>query len=171
MRPDLSVQEELCKLAQEYRDCDAFQSIVSIAEINNAAADGTTALLLATQRGLDKSIIDNLLKAGADVNCTRHDGATPLHLAVIANKLPVVELLLAQPEIDTNKLMAGKTARQLAIQGRRVEIMTLFSKRPHVDRIRVSEVEPSPTLSVTSASPATAASTSLASPGFSGACK
>jgi len=78
------------------------------ANVNEARADGSTALSLAVYRD-DKNMVDLLLRSGADVNLATDFGITPLLLACENGNSTVVELLLAAKADPNRAKQTGET--------------------------------------------------------------
>ena len=76
-------------------DWEAMQAAVrQHAAVNDALADGTTALHWAVFRG-SRDAVDTLIRAGARVDATDDNGIAPLALACGNGDAPIANLLLA----------------------------------------------------------------------------
>jgi ankyrin repeat protein len=76
------------------------------AGINEAQADGMTALHWAVQRN-DLEMTNLLLNAGADYHIANRTGATPLYLAAVNGNAAIIEGLLEAGE-DANAVLTGE---------------------------------------------------------------
>jgi len=83
------------------------------AEINAAAADGTTPLHVAVLRN-DTESADVLLRAGANVKAATRYGVTPLYLACVNGNAGIIEKLLAAGADANSALPEGETALMTA---------------------------------------------------------
>jgi ankyrin repeat protein len=81
-----------------------------VIQVDQADVDGWTPLMIASQFG-SPLCARALLKAGANVNKTKPDGVTALHVASFNDKVDVVKELLAAKDVDPFKQNEdGKTA-------------------------------------------------------------
>lgn len=78
-------------------------------------SDSKFPLYLASIKG-DKSIVDALIGAGANVHATMHDGETPLYIASAWGHAPVVDALLAAGADVNAATRDGTTPLHLASQ-------------------------------------------------------
>jgi len=91
--------------------------------VNDAEADGTTALHLATDRD-DLTTADLLLRAGANVKAANRYGVTPLYSAAVNGNAAMIERLLkagadantALPEGETTLMTAARTGKADAVK-------------------------------------------------------
>ena len=83
------------------------------ANVNQAEADGTTALHWAVHRN-DLAAIDMLLGAGAAAGATYRYGVFPLHLAAVNGSAPAIERLLKAGADPNSALPEGETALMTA---------------------------------------------------------
>lgn len=83
------------------------------ADVNQAEADGTTALHWAVQRD-DLKAVDLLLDAGAATRTANRYGVTPLHLAAINGSGTTIERLLNAGADPNGALPEGETALMTA---------------------------------------------------------
>jgi len=65
------------------------------ADVNAQDDAGNTALLMAAMDDPSGDVVQRLLQAGARVNVSAKNGATPLHLAAMTGKYSVVKMLIA----------------------------------------------------------------------------
>ena len=96
------------------------------ADVNEAQADGTTALQWAVRHD-DLDIADQLIRAGANANAANRDGATAMYLACINGSLPMIEKLL-KAGVDANAtfLMHQETPLMEAARTGSVEAVKLL---------------------------------------------
>ena len=83
----------------------------------NQSCDGETPLSLACAEGRTETVAA-LLAGGAKVNQAAHDGATPLHVASLNNRLSIVQLLSSYGASRTAPMegdFAGRTAEEVAV--------------------------------------------------------
>ena len=93
------------------------------ANVNAAAADGTTALHWAVQRD-DGAMVDTLLRAGAIASAATRHGVTPLQLAATNGSAPIMTRLLAaganantaMPDGETVLMTASRTGNADAVR-------------------------------------------------------
>lgn len=86
------------------------------ADVDYADDDGNTALLAHTYRSCDKTVIKELIRAGADVNEKNYAGDTALYYALCEGDCEVARLLIkkgADYNIANNK---GETPVQIAVE-------------------------------------------------------
>lgn len=103
-----------------------FASVVQAGEIHKAAEKG------------DVAKVEKILKANPCLlDSLDKDGYTPLHKAVLKNKIKVVELLLAKGADVSIKDKKGKTALDYATKNKNKRLIELLSKK--------KEVKPTPT--------------------------
>ena len=86
---------------------------------------GFNAVHIAAQSG-QKSIIEFLLKAGADVDGTTNTGATALIIAAECGHTEIVALLLAHGADTKRKSKEGMTALSYAVTKKRSAIIELL---------------------------------------------
>ena len=100
---------------------------------------GTTPLLLAATTG-ESEMISVLIQQGANVNLGNSSGETPLIRAVQSRDLAMVRTLLtAGADADQPDLLAGKSARDYAVDDARSPAMAkLFADTPKKPRRSVS---------------------------------
>jgi ankyrin repeat protein len=85
------------------------------ADVNEADANGNTALMVAARMG-QADIVRRLLEAGARVDPASRVGLTALHMAVLAENAEVTRMLLEKaPQLDQPE-HAGFTPLSLAVQ-------------------------------------------------------
>jgi ankyrin repeat protein len=88
-----------------------------------------TPLYLAAQRG-SASVIDALVKAGADVNLPTVNGTTPLMAAAASGELAAVKTLVERgAEIEATDKYRGQTALMYAAASNRAEVITFLASR------------------------------------------
>ena len=68
--------------------------------------------------------IRGILEAGGNVNQHSNQDATPILIASLAGHTDVVRLLLQQPNIDLNKIAAGKSALGHATNHEIIQLLT-----------------------------------------------
>jgi len=96
------------------------------AHVNIQADDRGTSAIIDSVMAKQYSLVDDLIKAGADLNIKSKDGQTALVVAVGSNDERMVEALLkagADPDIADSM---GQTARKYAALFHKNTIMTLF---------------------------------------------
>jgi len=92
--PVLAATAELAAAIQSGRRAAAIEMIANkSADVNAAAADGTTALIWAANLN-DTDLVSRLLKAGADPNRRNDFGSTPLTEAALNSNTEVIGVLL-----------------------------------------------------------------------------
>jgi len=97
------------------------------ADVNEAQADGTTALHWAVRAG-DADLTARLLKAGAKASASNRYGVSPLYLAVQANNTKLVDTLL-DAGADANAVSSeGETALMTAAHVGGVEVIRSLVK-------------------------------------------
>ena len=115
------------------------------ADVDKAADDGTTPLIVASQNGQGYEVsgkhhvhvVRILLKHGADVDKTADDGRTPLYIASQEGHVDVVRMLLEQGA-DIKKTWNGRTPKQIAKEGytpQHTEIVSLLKRAALLQRI------------------------------------
>lgn len=99
--------------------------LLQSANVNQKAADGTTALHWAVYHN-DVGLIDRLLAAGADAKAQNDYGATPLAEAAVVGNAAVVRGLL-KAGADANSANAdGQTALMIAARSSNLEVAQLL---------------------------------------------
>ena len=89
-------------------------------DVNVAAADGRTPLLLATSQG-DAPLVERLLRAGADVDRPDRDGTTPIMVAAAHGLVDVLKLLVPRStHIDATDVR-GQSAAHHAFAAQQYE--------------------------------------------------
>jgi uncharacterized protein len=112
----------------------------SSADANTAAADGTTALHWAVQRG-DLGMVALLLERGAKPDARNRYGATPLRAASVQGDVAIVDALL-KSGADPNAVRpeSGDTPMMLAARAGHVEVVRALiargAKVDHVESVR-----------------------------------
>ncbi|HEY4362463.1 MAG TPA: ankyrin repeat domain-containing protein [Bryobacteraceae bacterium] len=96
--------------------------IAQKADVNAAAADGTTALHWAVEYD-DLEAVDLLLKAGAHADAADRYGMTPLFYAVTNGNAPIAERLLAAGANANGSGQAGDTLLMIAARADLPEIL------------------------------------------------
>ena len=105
------------------------------ADVNQAEADGTTALHWAVRRD-EADAVDLLLRAGARVDAANRYGVTPLSLACTNGSVAVVERLLRAGANPNLALPAGETPLMTAARtGVAAAVRTLIAHGAAVDAI------------------------------------
>ncbi len=102
-------------------------------EVNKSAADGTTALRLASREGHVAVVRLLLARQGVEVNKTAHNGATALMIASHNGQLEVVRLLLAHPDVEASRTFPdGLSALSYAsLSGHGAILSLLVAHRAH----------------------------------------
>jgi ankyrin repeat protein len=104
------------------------QFIAKGADVNATNTEGATPLHYAASHPTRPTFVEELLKApGIHIDAKDHDGNTPLHIAVKAEGIVIIKLLLdkgAQQDIPNKE---GKTALDLAATSTDGEIKKLFN--------------------------------------------
>ena len=80
-------------------------------------------LWIASQQG-NVDIVKVLIEAGGNVNQQANNKATPILMASFAGHTEVVRLLVQQPNIDLNKIAAGKSALGHAKNNEIIQLLT-----------------------------------------------
>ena len=78
------------------------------ADVNAAQADGSTALILASDRN-DLEMANLLIQAGANVNAANEYGATALYVACTGGNVELIKLLLDAKADPNASLLSGET--------------------------------------------------------------
>jgi ankyrin repeat protein len=100
--------------------------IAAGANVNAAAADGSTPLYFASLKG-DKSMVDALIAAGANVNARINDGSTPLYIASRNGHTSVVDALIrAGANVNVATAILGLTPLYIASFNRQPSIVRLL---------------------------------------------
>ena len=103
------------------------------ADVNAAAADGTTALHWAVQ-GERAAVVGMLIAAGADVTAPNRYGATPLSLASRTGNAGVIEKLLEAGADANEATVGGRTALMTAARTGKVDaVRSLLAHGAEVD--------------------------------------
>ncbi len=98
-------------------------------DLNEAQADGTTALMWAVRHD-DLALVDQLLRAGANPKAANHDGATAMYLACVNGNVAIADRLLkAGVGVNDTFLTHGETALMEASRGGHVELVKLLLDR------------------------------------------
>ena len=100
--------------------------ILAGAELNLQSDDRGTSALVDSVMGKDNDLVDDFIKAGADLNIKSKDGQTALVVAVGAGEEYMVEALLkagADPDISDS---LGASARKYAALFNKKTMVTLF---------------------------------------------
>jgi ankyrin repeat protein len=108
------------------------------ANVDVAAADGTTALHWAAERD-DVDLVDALLKAGATAQVTNRHGTTPIHLAATNGNAVILERLIAAGADPNAALPDGETVLMTAARSGNVDAVKVLvdhganvnAKEPH----------------------------------------
>ena len=101
-------------------DVETVRGLLSDVDVNEAQADGTTALHWAVH--LDNAkLVDLLITSGAAVQATNRYGMTPLALAAINGNAVVIERLLEAGADANDAITEGETALLTAARSDRVE--------------------------------------------------
>jgi ankyrin repeat protein len=102
-------------------------------EVNKSAADGATALMVASQYGHVEVVRLLLARQDVEVNETGQNGVTALMLASHIGQLEVVRLLLAHPDVKANRTSTdSRSALCLASQsGQSATVSLLVAHRAH----------------------------------------
>ena len=85
------------------------------ADVSAVYGGGNTILLYAVKEKVQKEIISELIKAGADVNAADVNGQTPLRLAISASDVALTDVLLAN-NADIKQKVGGKTLLAYAFE-------------------------------------------------------
>ncbi|GAW24367.1 hypothetical protein ANO14919_139510 [Xylariales sp. No.14919] len=125
----------LCE-ATQYGDAATVQCLLELgADLNIAAHNGLTPLLIAAESSEYLMMRTLLQCASINVNLPNSYGETPIHMATMAGKEEAVRLLLAYPSINVNPTdKGGRTPLLLAAQYSSEEIVQLMLADPRVDR-------------------------------------
>jgi hypothetical protein len=106
--------------------------LIAGADVNAKNADGTTALMLASQQG-HLAVVQNLLSAKADVNIQAGSGNTALILAAQEGHQDVVQALIAAGANVNAKRGGGVTALMMAAQnGHTAVVQALLAAKADV---------------------------------------
>ena len=112
--------------AAKNADKDAVRAFIQKkADVNAAAADGSTAVHWAAYRD-DLESADLLLRAGASVNAANDLGVTPLWTASLNGSVSMVRRLLAAHANPNAALLAGETPLMVAARGGYAEVADLL---------------------------------------------
>ncbi|KAI8822706.1 ankyrin repeat-containing domain protein [Fimicolochytrium jonesii] len=97
-------------VAANYKNEQAFMDYIDLypQTINMTNDDGKTALIIATERGMN-GIIETLLDMGANVNSTDSTGSTPLHHAASWGYFDTITLLMSRGAFYNVKNQRGWT--------------------------------------------------------------
>lgn len=92
----------ISKALKDTTSADASEGRASTSSLSASGLEGTTVLHLAVQCA-DVTVMEYILASSSshvDVNARDRDGNTPLHIAAMLSRAPVVRLLLDQQHID-----------------------------------------------------------------------
>ena len=106
----------------------AMELVAKGADVNQAQADGTTALHWAVYR-FDRELVQTLLKKGARVNTVNRYGASPLSEAVRVANLEITEMLLEAGADANVENEDGQTPLMLAARTGNVALATRLVQR------------------------------------------
>jgi len=129
-----NLNRKLINAAGSYGSIDIVNKLLEDgADVNTADANGTTALMSATYKGLEP-VVKVLLAAGADVNTADANGKTALMIAADSGWPAIVDMLLAKGA-DLNKTdVKGWTALMYVVDsGRKYIIEMLLAKGADVN--------------------------------------
>ncbi|MBA2654651.1 MAG: ankyrin repeat domain-containing protein [Gammaproteobacteria bacterium] len=129
-------------LAIEANNLELVIALTKIQNINlniktsNSATnmDQHSPTVIACYKNIDKSILECLIQAGADISSPTRNGQTPLTVAVFYNRQDCVELLIASgKDIKVNAIISsGDTAVTNAADYASLEIMKLVLSVPDI---------------------------------------
>lgn len=93
---------------------------------NDAADNGSTALLEALEYEYNKDIVDKLLVHGANLQASRNDGENGLHIAAASGYIPYIKLFLPYKAALNQKTREGSTPISLAAANGHEEVVRLL---------------------------------------------
>jgi len=115
--------------AAEAGDLDEVSALISGgADVNQAAADGTTALLWATYQAYPE-MVQALLDAGADPNATNEFGVAPLIQAARYGDVAMIRILLDAGAATEIALPTGETPLMAAARAGSADAVSLLIER------------------------------------------
>lgn len=101
--------------------------------LNKPGENGDTALIKATREGAD-TVVEELIKAGADINARNNDGNNALWFACFGNYYNLIKLLLAANINLDNQNDNGATALMYAASTGKIEVLKrLLQYHPDLD--------------------------------------
>jgi uncharacterized protein len=92
------------------------------ADVNIAQPDGSTALMLASERN-QTELVELLIKAGANVNAANEYGATPLSVACTNGNIAIVTALLAAKANPNTVLLSGESPLMTAVDKGNLDVV------------------------------------------------
>ncbi|WP_427163037.1 ankyrin repeat domain-containing protein [Aliinostoc sp. HNIBRCY26] len=113
--PNLSAETQQWLTARGY----------DIADLNRSGENGDTALMKATREGIF-TIVEELIKAGADIHARNNDGNNALWFACFGNHYDLIDFLLAHKINIDNQNDNGATVAMYAASSGKAEVLRLL---------------------------------------------
>ncbi len=100
-------------------------------DVNYRLLGGKAAIHFAMQLKLERALKE-LLKQGADINCSFINGCRPIHLAVTHNWLTGLQILAGRPDFKVDaRLYSGRSALDLADPQEQREVIKFLLSKSH----------------------------------------
>src|SRR5690554_2047923 len=116
----VSAASVLVDAARSLDTAGAVAAIAQQADVNEAEADGTTALHWAVHHD-DAKLVEALLQAGADPTVANDYGATPMSEAAVVGNVEVIEQLLDAGADADSPNAEGQTALMVVARTSNIE--------------------------------------------------